>query len=155
MEKYVRLKPSQTLLPDNEVRVNASTQTMNYVRYVLTQFNECGAKKVVLVAMGEAIHKVATIVEIVKERVYDLHQVNEIGMREFIDEYEPLEEGLNKLAFSRKVPCFQVTLAKTSELATGSCSALVIDIGYQEPLPHAMVDPARELPGLNNKWYFN
>ena len=113
MEKYIRIKPERLPLPDNEVRVNSSTQTMNYVRYVLTQFFECAAKKVVLVAMGEAIYKIPTIVEIVRERVADLHQVNEIGVREFKDEYAPLEEGLNRLAFTRKVPSFRVTLVKS------------------------------------------
>ena len=61
------------LPPDNEVRVNRDTPTNNYVRYVMTQFNECGAKKVFLIAMGEAIFKIITIAEIVKHRVPGLN----------------------------------------------------------------------------------
>ena len=64
--------------PSNEVRINSHTHVNNYVRYVMTQFNESGAKKVFLVAMGEAIYKVITIAEIVKYRVPELYQINEI-----------------------------------------------------------------------------
>ena len=81
----------------------------------MTQFNECGAKKVYLIAMGEAIYKVITIAEIVKYRVPGLHQINDISCRVFKDEYMPLEEGLDKLVFTRKVACFQITLLKADD----------------------------------------
>ena len=73
MEKYQRAKNPQNHHPDNEVRVNRDTNTNNYVRYVITQFNECGAKKVSIIAMGEAIYKIITIAELVRYRVKDLH----------------------------------------------------------------------------------
>ena len=60
--------------------------------------------------MGEAIYKIHTIAEIVKYRVPGLHQVNEISCRTFHDEYLPLVEGLDKLVFTRKVSCFEITL---------------------------------------------
>jgi DNA-binding protein Alba len=109
MEKYKRVK--QNIIPaDNEVRVNRDTPTNNYVKYVMTQFNECGAKKVSIVAMGDAIYKVITIAELVRYRVKQLHQINEISQMEFRDEYLPLEEGLDKLVFKRKVACLSITL---------------------------------------------
>ena len=73
MEKYKRVKPNLMSPPDNEVRVNRNTHNNNYVRYVITQFKECAAKKVHIVAMGEAIYKVITIAELVKDRVPGLH----------------------------------------------------------------------------------
>ena len=73
MEKYKRIKQKTVPTPDNEVRVNRDTPTNNYVRYVMTQFMECGATQVHLVAMGEATYKLITIAEIVKERVPGLN----------------------------------------------------------------------------------
>ena len=55
------------------MRVNRDTPTNNYVRYVITQFKECGAKKVHIVAMGEACFKIITIAELVKARVKGIH----------------------------------------------------------------------------------
>jgi len=131
MEKYRRAKLNQAP-PHNEVRVNRDTPTNNYVRYVMTQFKECGAEKVHIVAMGEAIYKIITIAELVRYRVPGLHQINDINCREFKDEYLPNEEGLDKLVFRRKVACFKITLIKN-----GTNDDLIDPnfYGYQEPLP--------------------
>mgnify|MGYP000079233370 CR=1 FL=1 len=66
--------------------------------------------------MGEATYKIITIAEIVKFRIKGLHQINDIFCREFKDEYLPREEGLDKLVFTRKVACFQITLVKEQGL---------------------------------------
>ena len=152
MEKYKRIKKEQIAAPDNLVRVNRDTPTNNYVRYVMTQFNECGAKKVHIIAMGEAIFKIITIVELVKFRVPGLHQINDISHTEFKDHYVPLEEGLDNLVFTRKVATFSITLFRGDELEE------FIDkshIGYQDMVNQEQVDPKLELPGIQNKKYFN
>jgi hypothetical protein len=62
--------------------------------------------------MGDAISKITTIAEIIKYRVKGLHQVNNIGTQEFQDIYEPLEEGLDQLVFTRKVTTLTILLTK-------------------------------------------
>ena len=84
-----------------------------------------------IIAMGEAIHKIITIAEIVKYRVYGLDQINEIFCTEFKDEYLPLEQGLDKLIFTRKVPCFKITLVKSDEKHEYPKSFY----GFQEMIP--------------------
>ncbi len=63
------------------------------------------------------------MVELVKRRVGDLHQINKIYLKEIIDEYEPIDEGLEKIEQKCIVACFDCTLSK-DELDTSN-------IGYQ------------------------
>ena len=102
--------------------------------------------------MGEAIYKIHTIAEIVKYRVPGLHQINEISSKKFHDEYLPLEQGLDKLVFTRVVACFSITLFIGDQLEE------FIDkthVGYQEMIPQYLVNPQLTLPGPQNKKYFN
>ena len=48
-------------------------------------------------ASGNAILKALILIEIVKNRVGGLHQVNNIDSTEIVDEYEPLYEGLDMI----------------------------------------------------------
>lgn len=112
MEKYQRVEKPRDRAPDNEVRINKNTPLSNYVKYVITQFREKEAKDVTLRSMGDAISKIITIAEIVKYRVMGLYQINNIGTQEFEDVYEPIEEGLDRLVFSRKVTSLTITLSK-------------------------------------------
>lgn len=112
MEKYTRVKKSQERAPDNEVRVSKKTNTSSYVKYIISQFNDKDAKEVTLKSIGDVISKVITIAEVVKHRVKGIYQLNEIGTQNFEDIYEPLEEGLDRLVFTRKVTSFTVTLSK-------------------------------------------
>jgi DNA-binding protein len=58
---------------------------------------------VTLTAIGEGINKMVDIAELIKYRVKGLHQINNIGIHEIYDIYEPLEEGLDRLTFLRNV----------------------------------------------------
>jgi hypothetical protein len=58
---------------------------------------------VTLTAIGEGIYKMITIAELIKHRIKALYQVNNLGIIEFYEIYEPLVEGLERLAFLRKV----------------------------------------------------
>merc|ERR1712137_1418761 len=60
----------------------------------------------------------------------------------FNDEYEPLEEGLDKVSDTRTLSCIEIKLSKDS-LDTG-------DKGYQAPLPESEVteyDPEKAAAG--------
>ena len=78
------------------------------------------------------------LAELVKHRVPKLYQVNQIINTIIVDEYEPLEEGLDQLKFERNVTMISITLSKTP-LDTN-------DIGYQEPIPDSEVQPFDERP---------
>mmetsp|Transcript_14102 Transcript_14102/g.23950 ORF Transcript_14102/g.23950 Transcript_14102/m.23950 type:complete len:121 (+) Transcript_14102:146-508(+) len=103
--------------------------------------------------MGEAIYKVITIAEIVKYRVPGLHQINEISRHEFRDTYYPLEEGLDKLVFKRRVATLTITLIKQDQLEKEKVDTEFF--GFQEMVPQHEVDPKLELPGPQNKRYFS
>ena len=68
----------------------------------------------------------------------------------------PLEEGLDKLVFSRKVASFQITLFKMDPgVIEEFKDKPEFDYGYQEMISQNLVDPKLDLPGPNNKKYFN
>ena len=46
---------------------------------------------------GNAIVKALILIELVKRRVGDLHQINNITSTEIVDEFEPVVEGLEKI----------------------------------------------------------
>jgi ribonuclease P/MRP protein subunit RPP25 len=76
-------------------------------------------------ATGNAIVKALILIEIVKRRVGDLHQINKIDSTEITDEYEPQQEGLEKTTQKRRVTCLDCNLSK-DPLDTKN-------IGYQMP----------------------
>ncbi|MFS7953280.1 putative ribonuclease P [Helianthus anomalus] len=55
---------------------------------------EKGSSKIVFKAMGIAINKTVTIVELIKRQIVGLHQITSIGSTDITDTWEPLEEGL-------------------------------------------------------------
>jgi hypothetical protein len=52
------------------------------------------------------------LAELIKHRVKGLYQTNDISNIEIVDEYEPLEEGLDLLKFKRNVTMLSITLSK-------------------------------------------
>ena len=60
--------------------------------------------------------------------------MNEISTIVIDDEYEPIEEGLEKMTVSRKLTCLQIVLSKKAPADTGVP-------GYQEPIPDSEVNP--------------
>jgi hypothetical protein len=64
--------------------------------------------------------------------VKGLHQVINIGSQELYDEYDPLEEGLDHLCFSRTVTSLSILLTKIPQDQK--------HYGYQEPIDESLVD---------------
>ena len=67
------------------------------------------------------------LIELVKRRVGELHQINEISSTEIVDEFEPQIEGLEKLEQKRRVTCLDCVLSK--DLLDEN------NVGYQKPEP--------------------
>merc|ERR1712204_135535 len=77
--------------------------------------------------MGKAV----TAVEIIKRRFKGLHQITKLGSQEVVDEYEPLEEGLDNVTETRNLPFLEITLSKTALDSS--------DKGYQPPIDESLV----------------
>merc|ERR1712151_1026891 len=61
----------------------------------------------------------------------DLHQITSLSTVEIVDEYEPLEEGLDKVTDTRNVSTIEITLSKDA-LDTSNK-------GYQAPIDESLV----------------
>jgi len=134
MEKYRKVRSEREAVPDGIIRVNRNIQARVFIDQVLEEFNTKNKESVTLSSLGEAITKSVTIAEIVKHRVAGLHQVNEISTIVIDDEYEPTEEGLEKMIVSRKLTCLQIVLSKNAPKDASIA-------GYQEPIPDSEVNP--------------
>merc|ERR1712039_1164588 len=111
---------------DAEIRVTAAGSVSAYVSRAAKVFNELERPQVVIKATGNALTKAVTLAEVIKRRFKDLHQITVLLNTEIVDEYEPLEEGLDKVTDTRSVPVIEITLSK-EPLDTS-------DKGYQAPL---------------------
>merc|ERR1711972_462978 len=94
-------------------------------------FNELEKKYIVIAATGNALTKAVTSAEVIKRRFKGLHQITKLSSQEIIDEYEPLEEGLDKVTETRNLPCMEIRLSK-DPLDTSN-------LGYQAPLDESEV----------------
>merc|ERR1719238_2641474 len=65
-----------------------------------------------ITATGNALSKAVTTAEVIKRRFKGLHQITKIGSTDIVDEYEPIEEGLDKVTDTRSVPFIEITLSK-------------------------------------------
>ncbi|KAJ0462881.1 putative DNA/RNA-binding protein Alba [Helianthus annuus] len=138
MDRYQKVEKPRAEQPidENEIRITSQGRMRNYITYAITLLQEKGSSEIVFKAMGRAINKTVTIVELIKRRVVGLHQITTIGSTDITDTWEPLEEGLLPIETTRHVSMITVTLS-TKELNTSS-------IGYQPPLPADQVKVATE-----------
>lgn len=128
MDRYQRVeKPrAETPIDENEIRITSQGRMRSYITYAMTLLQEKGSTEIVFKAMGRAINKTVTIVELIKRRIVGLHQITSIASTDITDTWEPLEEGLLPLETTRHVSMITITLSK-KELNTSS-------VGYQPPI---------------------
>ncbi|PON73431.1 DNA/RNA-binding protein Alba-like [Parasponia andersonii] len=138
MDRYQRVeKPrAETPIDENEIRITSQGRMRNYITYAMTLLQEKGSNEIVFKAMGRAINKTVTIVELIKRRIVGLHQNTSIGSTDITDTWEPLEEGLLPLETTRHVSMILITLSK-NELNKSSP-------GYQPPFPADQVKASTE-----------
>lgn len=129
MDKYRRVakdKFANKETPEDEIRVTATGRTATYVTYAGKLFNEKELKELTIKATGTALSTAVTVAEIIKRRFKGLHQMTHLGSTEIVDEYEPLEEGLDRVTDIRQVSFIEITLSKNS--------LDMKDKGYQAPI---------------------
>merc|ERR1711972_512176 len=116
---------------ESEIRVTAMGSVSAYISRAGKVYGELNQSKVVIAATGNALTKAVTSAEVIKRRFKGLHQITKLGSQEIVDEYEPLEEGLDKVTDTRSIPFIEITLSK-EPLDTS-------DKGYQAPLDESLV----------------
>merc|ERR1712060_666785 len=116
---------------EDEIRVTGVGSVSAYVSRAATVYNELKKPKVVIKASGNALTKAVTAAEVIKRRFKGLHQITALGTVEIVDEYEPLEEGLDKVTDTRNVSTIEITLSKDT-LDTSNK-------GYQPPIDASLV----------------
>ncbi|KAI4374896.1 hypothetical protein MLD38_012835 [Melastoma candidum] len=138
MDRYQRVEKPKADVPidANEIRITSQGRMRSYITYAMGLLQEKDSGEIVFKAMGRAINKTVTIVELIKRRIAGIHQVTSIGSTNITDTWEPLEEGLLPIETTRHVSMITITLSK-NELDTSS-------IGYQPPLPADQVKPHTE-----------
>ncbi|KAL8242058.1 hypothetical protein R6Q59_012360 [Mikania micrantha] len=138
MDRYQKVEKPRAEQPidENEIRITSLGRMRSYITYAMTLLQEKGSSEIVFKAMGRAINKTVTIVELIKRRIVGLHQITSIGSTDITDTWEPLEEGLLPLETTRHVSMITITLSMV-ELNTSS-------IGYQPPLPADQVKVSTE-----------
>merc|ERR1711953_463023 len=123
-------------------RVTAVGSVAAYVARANTLFNEQDKKTITITGTGNAITKAVTLAEVAKRRFKGLHQITSLRTTEIVDEFEPLEEGLDKVTDTRTLSCIEIKLSMEA-MDTG-------DKGYQAPLPESEVteyDPEKAAAG--------
>lgn len=69
---------------------------------------------VVIKGVSNAMESAVKLAELIKHRVKRLYQVSKIANIAIVDEYEPLEEGLDQLKFERVVTMLTIELSKSA-----------------------------------------
>ena len=70
-------------MAENEIKINSKGPIKNYLGYALRILNKTNHRNVKIRATGNAIVKALILIELVKKRVPDLHQLNKIYSLEF------------------------------------------------------------------------
>eukprot|EP00438_Fugacium_kawagutii_P033886 Skav219428 [mRNA] locus=scaffold571:406837:413131:- [translate_table: standard] len=116
---------------DEEIRVTAAGSVSAYVSRAATVFNELkkpyvsgprDGLKVIVQATGNALTKA-----VIKRRFKGLHQITELKTVEITDEYEPLEEGLDKAGDDTAPP--------SEMLVTDVRNVSVVEIKLSKAIP--------------------
>lgn len=117
-----------------EIKVsNNPKKIRSTVSYIIGLINKGSSDHVSIKATGQAISKAVRIAEIVKRKIFDLHQFNKISNLEVQDVYIPEEEGLDEVILKKKISIFEIVLQRKVSEADRK------NIGYQPPLDHSQV----------------
>ena len=113
-QNYKKVEKERTKTDENEIRVTSKGKIKSYLGYALRIFDKerTSFNSLKIRATGNAIVKALILIELVKRRIGDLHQINEITSTEITDEYEPQVEGLDRLEQKRRVTCLDCLLSR-------------------------------------------
>ena len=117
----------------NELRITKKVGLSRYLDRAYEILNDDKLDHTVVIrAFTFAADHAVRLVELIKRKVKGVHQITKISSFSFDEEYEPLEEGLDHLKFSKIVSMIEITLS-LNQLDEH-------DIGYQGPIPEDQVE---------------
>ena len=125
-DKYRKIVKPQEVLPPNEIRVKRKVGIGRYLKRANDLLTENKEEFIVIKGVSNAVESAVKLAELIKHRIAGLHQMNTISHLMMVDEYEPLEEGLDHLKFSRTISILEIKLSK-----------IALDsklVGYQPPI---------------------
>lgn len=127
---------------ENEIKVAGNGQVPKYLSYALRILKHSDKyNSITIRASGNAIVKAMQIVELIKRKIGNLHQINKIQTMMIVDTFEPTVEGLKVQEQQRRVTAFDCILSK-EPLDTS-------DPGYQPPKPPE--EPTQSKPQVQKK----
>lgn len=127
------MKEAQPAEP-NEIRVRVNSPHFSYCAYAGKILLSKDFDYVHLNATGAAVANSIKVIEYLKKSVEGLHVVYRITNKEFVDEYEPLFEGLDKVRATRVVSTLEADLSITKG------EDMTDNVGYMGPLEADQVD---------------
>lgn len=137
-DKYRKIHKPQEELPPNEIRIKRKVGIGRYLKRAHDLLSDSAVSFVTIKAVSSAVESAVKLAELVKHRIAGLHQINKISYTTILDEYEPLEEGLDHLKFTKSVTVLEIKLSKTQLDKK--------DVGYQPPISANEVQAYTERP---------
>eukprot|EP00920_Eleutheroschizon_duboscqi_P005285 GHVT01012231.1.p1 GENE.GHVT01012231.1~~GHVT01012231.1.p1 ORF type:complete len:214 (+),score=20.59 GHVT01012231.1:311-952(+) len=134
MDKYRRVEKPREATPDNEIRVTSVGSVLGYLKYAAKLFGN-GTTTLVIRGTGSAMPNAVQTAELLKRTIKGLHQVTTTGSQSMAEEWEPLEEGLDKVTVSRTVCYMTITLSQDEDAVDKTA------VGYQTPIDESEVKP--------------
>lgn len=127
MDAYHKVPKEKDDTAENEIRVAVAGSVSSYLGYAFRILNKSDYETLTIRATGNAIVKALILVELVKRRIGNLHQLNKIHSMTIIDVFQPKIEGLEPLEQPRRVTALDCILSKDAMDPN--------QVGYQEPEP--------------------
>ena len=132
MQNFKKVNKEKSKTEENEIRVTSKGLIKSYLGYAfrVLEADKLNKNELVIKATGNAIVKALILIELVKRRIGNLHQINEITSMEIVDTFEPMVEGLEQIEQKRRVTAMETRLLKTLDNESQKQH-----LGYQEPTP--------------------
>jgi len=144
-DKYEKIRQKAQNTPENEVKISSNNRSISkYITYTAGLLLEKKLEVVSLKASGLACKDAVQVAEILRHNIQNLHQESKITTVDVLDEYEPREEGLEKVKINRKIAVLEIKLSKKNGALNDKA------IGYQPPLD-IKIDQENELKNIVEK----
>lgn len=114
MQSYKKVNKDKQKTEENEIRVTSKGLIKSYLGYAfrVLDTDKLNNNELIVKATGNAIVKALILIELIKRRIGNLHQINDISSMEIIDEFEPTIEGLEHIQQKRRVTAMETRLLK-------------------------------------------
>ena len=117
VEATTKVQKDKEETAENEIRVAVVGKVSSYLGYAFRILNKSEHRSLTIRATGNAIVKALILIELVKRRIGDLHQLNTIHSMTIEDEYKPNVEGqeeetVDKMKQVRRVTALDCELSK-------------------------------------------